>query len=100
MEGIHVHMLYPRLVRPFPCVYQICGMGSNPSMATCTSYDITHLPGDGLVVANPAKSGPIALVVCGMDGGYPCVCVASESFNTIPMLQQDLREKWQPIHNH
>ena len=40
--------------------------------------------------ANPAKYSPIALVVCGTDGGYPCVFVALESCHTIPMHQQDM----------
>ena len=65
-----------------------------PRMTSHTSLGMVWL------FANPAKPGPIALVVCGMDGGYPCVCVALESCHTIPIHQQDMREEWQPIHNH
>ena len=38
--------------------------------------------------ANPAKSWPIDLVVCGLDGGHPRVCVTSEACEIVPMHPQ------------
>ena len=50
--GIHVYMLHPRLVRPFPCIGKICEMNGHPYMATDTgtlSHNLDfHV--DGLVV--------------------------------------------------
>ena len=50
MEGIHMYVLHPMLVISFPCINKSCAMYGNPSMATGTSYHISHLHGDGLVV--------------------------------------------------
>ena len=35
--------------------------------------------------ANPAESWPIDLVVYGLDGGHPHLCVASNACDTLPM---------------
>ena len=45
-----MYVLHHRCVRHFPCINKTCWMGGNPSMTTCTSYQIPYLPGDGLVV--------------------------------------------------
>ena len=50
MEGISVYKLHPRHVRPYPRLHKRCEMYQHPSIATCTSYNISHIPGDGVVV--------------------------------------------------
>ena len=72
-----MYVLHSRLVRPYSCINKTCEKGGNQTMVTCTSHHIPHLPGDGLVV-------------CGLDGGYPYVCVTLEACHTILMHQQDM----------
>ena len=157
MEGIHVYRLLSRLVRPFPCINKTCEIYGNPSMATCITSHITHLPVDGLIVCKSCKIwsyiiggmwygwrastcmcyipglwdlfrastryveqmathlwplvphiishtslgmagwyvntenfGPISLVVCGLDGGHPCVWIDFQTCPTFPIHQQDM----------
>ena len=88
MKGIPVYGygLHPRLFRPSPCINKTCKKGGNPSMVTCTSHHIPHLPGDGLVVCKSCKIWHIiALVVCGLDGWHPFVFVISQACQTSPM---------------
>ena len=49
---------------------------------------------------NPRKSSPTALVVCGLDGGHPHVCVTSKACENFPIYPQDMWYIWQPIHGH
>ena len=75
MEGIHLYVSHPRLVRPFPYTHKTCEKGDNPSITTCTSYHIPHLPGDGLVVCGSCKI--LAHNVGGMLPGWrisTCMC--------------------------
>ena len=51
-----MYALHPRCVRTFPCIYKTCVMNDNPCMATYTSYHISHLPGDGLVVCRSCQT--------------------------------------------
>ena len=44
MKGLHMHVLHPRLMRPFPCINKICGMYGN------TMYYNQQFHVDGLVV--------------------------------------------------
>ena len=39
---------------------------------------------------NPAKSSPIMLAICGLDGVHPCVCVTYQACQNFPMHLQDM----------
>ena len=49
-EGIHMYMLYLRLVRPFQSIHKTCGIYGHPSMTTGTSYHNPHFLVDGFMV--------------------------------------------------
>ena len=55
VDGIPVNVLYPRLVRPFSCIYKICEMYVNQPMAT-DPHITTHASlGIAWWFTNPAK---------------------------------------------
>ena len=73
IEGIPVYVLHPMLVYSIPSTLKICGMYVNPSMATDPSITTHTSLGMAWWFANPEKPGPLYLVVCGLDGGHPCI---------------------------
>ena len=50
--------------------------------------------------AYPVRPGPTSWEVCGLDGGYHCVCIVFQACPTILMHQQDMWNGWQPIYCH
>ena len=89
IDGIHVCVLYPRLVRHFSCIYKTYEMGGNPSMTTCTLHHIHQLHEDSFVVCRSCEESLAqALVVCGLDGGHPRVWVTSQACKIFPCIQK------------
>ena len=75
MKGIHVYGLYSRLVSPYSFLTKTCEKDGNPSMATCITYHITHLPVDGLIVCKSCKIW--SYIVGGLWYGWrasTCMC--------------------------
>ena len=66
----HAYMLHPRLLRYCPCIHKTCEMYDNPSMVTCTSDHIPHLPGDGLLVCRSRFIQPWAHILGGLWPGW------------------------------
>ena len=59
--------------------------------ATSTLYHNPHLHGNDFVgFTDPTKPGPSSRVICGLDGGHPCVCITSQACQTLYMRPQEL----------
>ena len=95
-----MYVLHPRLVRPFPYIHKTSARGGNPYMATGTLHHSPNPLKMDWWFADCVKSWPTVLVVCGLDGGYPHVCVTSQACETFPLHPQDTCKGWQPIYGH
>ena len=82
--------LHPRLVRPFSYIHKTSARDDNIYMAIGTIYYSSHSPADVLLVLDCVKAWPTSLLVCGLNGGHPHVCVTSQACETFPIHAQDI----------
>jgi len=57
-------------------------------------------PGMAWWFADPVESWPTVVLVYGLNGGHPHVCVTSQACETFPIHTQDICKGWQPIYGH
>ena len=49
---------------------------------------------------DPVRHEPTSWEVCGLDGGHPCIWIASQGCQIFPIHSQDIWNACQPIHSH